>query len=390
MALRHAERWPSNLLNTLMPIMDLMEDESITEVMCNAYNMVWAKCSKWRGHKLMQGYGWKDRSSYASSCQKLSEVVKRRLSEDRPLLNGRLPGGERVNVVFNPACDDIALTIRKFPAETMTISKLLEFGSINQEMATLLRSLVLSKRSTIVSGGTGSGKTSLLNALSAEIPANERIITVEDSRELQIQQPNWVALETVEAYKEGALSISIGDLVRNTLRMTPDRIIVGEVRGEEAFYLLRAFSTGHGGGFGTVHANDAEDGLRQLQFLSQMAPIGGLSPATIGQLVGSAVDIVVHAHFFDDLDGSRKVTEILEIEKPGAIVLPNGMVRYQVRQLAKYVIDEIGTDEKGEPKIFGRWEYHNRPSQKLTRLAAFKGLPLPEALLQAPDLEEIA
>lgn len=139
----------------------------------------------------------------------------------------------------------------------------------------MLRSLVLMRKSILVGGGTGAGKTSTLNALSRLIPDHERVVTVEDARELQIQNPNWVALETVEPYREGVPAVGVGELVKNALRMTPDRIVVGEVRGDEAFHLVRALSSGHGGGFGTIHCNDGRSALRQLQLLAQMAPVGG-------------------------------------------------------------------------------------------------------------------
>ena len=385
MALRQADKWPSSLTNTLMPIIKFLEDDSITEVMVNRYDSVWCKGSMWRGHRRMEGAGWVDRNDFGSACQKISEVVRRRLSEDRPILNGRLPGGERVNVAFYPACEDVSLTIRKFPADPMTLDLLHEkFGSISAELKTMLRSIVLAKKSTLVAGGTGSGKTSVLNALSLEIPKNERIVTIEDSRELQIQQPNWVALETVEPYKDGSQAIGIDDLVKNALRMTPDRIVVGEVRDGAAFYLWRAFNSGHGGGFGTIHANSAVEALIQGQFLAQMAPVGGLDTVAIAGLVASAVDIVVFADFYEDYDGSRKITEILEVEKPGVLIHENRRVEYLVRTLAKYKIERI-EGEGANAVVVGRWEFPNRPSQKLRDQIQFKGLDWPEASLLAGE-----
>ena len=185
----------------------------------------------------------------------------------------------------------------------------------------MLESLVLARKSILIAGGTGSGKTSLLNAMSQVIPRHERVVTIEDARELQIQQPNWVAMETVEPYQaRGGSRVTIGDLVKNALSQNPDRIVVGEVRGEEAFYLLRALSTGHGGGLGTIHANDGDDALHQVQLLAQMAEVGGLTSATVAAMVGRAVDVVVYQGYFEE--GSRRVTEILEITKPGVAVSP--------------------------------------------------------------------
>ncbi len=384
MALRNADKWANNLINTLMPIMNYLEDDSITEIEVNGCDSIWCKGTEWRGHKRMEGAGWKDRNDFGSACQKLSEVVKRRLSEDRPILNGRLPGGERVNVAFNPACEEISLTIRKFPADTMTLGKLLQFGSISKDLEVMLRSIVLAKKSTLVGGGTSSGKTCVLNALSREIPGNQRIVTIEDSRELQIQQPNWVALETVEPYKEGSQAVGIDDLVKNALRMTPDRIIVGEVRDGAAFYLLRAFNSGHGGGFGTIHANSAMGALQQAQFLAQMAPVGGLDDVSIAGLVGDAIDIVVHVEFFDEYDGSRKVTQIMEVEKPGVRIHGNRQVEYLTRCLARYEIERI--DVSGEtPVVVGGWVFPERPSAEFVNRILFKKLLWPEASLNATE-----
>jgi len=211
------------------------------------------------------------------ACIRVGEVIGRPVSETSPLCNARLPGGERVNVAVPPACAKIALTIRLFPAETMNFDALEKFGSVDRNLRQMLESLVAARKSLLIAGGTGSGKTSLLNALSQVIAQDERIVTIEDSRELQIQQPNWVAMETVEPFTQDGPRVTIGDLVKNALRQTPDRIVVGEVRGEEALFLLRALSTGHGGGLGTIHANDGVDALYQLQLLAQMADVGGLT-----------------------------------------------------------------------------------------------------------------
>ena len=239
-------------------------------------------------------------------------------------------------------------------------------------MAAMMKSLVLLKKSTLVAGGTGSGKTSLLNALSRLLPDHERVVTVEDSRELQIQNQNWVALETVEPYKEGVPPVTIGDLVKNTLRQTPDRTIVGEVRGDEAFYLVRALSTGHGGGFGTIHANGGREALRQLQILAQMAPVGGLDGMLVAEMVGNAIDAVLYASYDEDTE-ERRVSEILEVNKPGALILPNGQAIYSVRHLVVWDEDKL------------EWVYRDRPSPKLLRTIQRRKLPWPEKSLLAPE-----
>lgn len=335
MPLRNPERWNSALLSALQPIRHLLEDDRVTEIEVNAFQDVWIKGEGIRGHERAQGPGWADLQDFTTACTRISEVIQRRISQDRPILNGRLPGGERVNIVIPPACEQACMTIRKFPQDTMTLERLLELGTINEAIATMARSLVLARKSILVGGGTGAGKTSTLNALSRLIPLHERVVTVEDSRELQIQNPNWVALETVEPYREGVAPVGIGDLVRNCLRMSPDRIVVGEVRGEEAFFLIRALNSGHGGGFGTIHCNDALSALRQLQLLAQMAPIGGLTSAGVAEMVGEAIDVVLY-QAMDIEDGRRRITEVIEVLKLDAEVSNKVMAGYPIRRLVQW------------------------------------------------------
>lgn len=364
--------WRPELLTALAPILPLLADDAVTEVEANGFDDVWIKGVGWRGHRRAAEVGWRDREDFKIACIRVSDVIGRRVSEATPLLNARLPGGERVNIAIGPACDRIAVTIRKFPAEAMTFDRLVELGSLSPGLVAICRALVLARRSILVAGGTGSGKTSLLNALSREIPAHERIVTIEDARELRIQQPNWVALETVEPYAAGALPVTIGDLVKNALRMTPDRIIVGEVRGEEAFHLLRALSTGHGGGFGTIHANDGEDALHQLQLLAQMGPVTGLSSQAAASMVAKAVDVVIYQGYFEE-DGARRVSELIELERPGVALGPGGTVEYRMRRLVEW-----STDRK-------RWVYPRAPSDRLRRTLERMKLGWPEASVAAAE-----
>lgn len=361
--------WGHDLLTALSPVHHLLADDAVTEVEVNAFDQVWVKGPKWRGHHFVEGVGWKDHEDFRIACIRISDVIRRTVSERRPLLNGRLPGGERVNIAIPPACEKIALTIRKFPAETMTFERLEQLGSVNAAVREMCESLVRARQSIIVAGGTGAGKTSLLNALTQLIPAHERVVTIEDARELQVQQPNWVAMETVEPYDEGAIPVTICDLVRNALRQTPDRIIVGEVRWDEALYLLRAFSSGHGGGFGTIHANDATDALHQLQILAQMAPVGSLSPTVVAAMVARAVNVVVYQGYFEE-DGRRRVSEIVELEDPGVRITAEG-IEYQIRRLAVW-----------DPEVSG-WRFEQRPSEKLVRRLRKLGLRWPKESLDA-------
>ncbi len=362
--------WSEALRTALFPLLGLFEDPRITEIEANGFDDVWVKGAPWPGHR-RTNVRWSSQEDFRLACIRAAEVIGRQVSEASPLCNARLPGGERVNIAVPPACARIALTIRLFPAETLTFDKLEELGSVDRRVRTMLESLVLARKSILIAGGTGSGKTSLLNAMSQVIPRHERVVTIEDARELQIQQPNWVAMETVEPYQEGGSRVTIGDLVKNALRQTPDRIVVGEVRGEEAFYLLRALSTGHGGGLGTIHANDGEDALHQLQLLAQMADVGGLTSATVAAMVGRAVDVVVYQGYFEE-GNARRVSEILEIDHPGVAVSPGGGIEYRFRRLL---------DWNGQ----GRWTFPERPSHGLVRSLERRGLPWPEESLEAPD-----
>jgi pilus assembly protein CpaF len=346
--------WPDGLISALTPLLALLADEAVTEIEANGFDDVWIKGSRWRGHRRADGVAWADRADFEIACIRISDVIGRSLSRRTPLLNARLPGGERVNIAIPPACERIALTIRKFPAETMTFDVLERKGSVSRRVRQICEALVLARQSILVAGGTGAGKTSLLNALSRVVPAHERIVTVEDARELQIQQPNWVAMETVEPYEPGAPPVAIGDLVRNALRQAPDRIIVGEVRGDEAFYLLRAFSTGHGGGFGTIHANDGEDALHQLQLLAQMAPVSGLNAQVVASMVARAVDVVIYQKHFED-ENIRRISEILEIDRPGVRFGPMGEIDYRLRHLVAWSPDD------------GAWLLPEDPSPRLGR-----------------------
>jgi pilus assembly protein CpaF len=372
MALRNPERWDSALLSALHPVRELLEDDRVTEIEVNGFADVWIKGDGIRGHLRVEGPGWADLQDFTTACTRISDVIQRRINQERPVLNGRLPGGERVNIVIPPACEKAAMTIRKFPQDTMTLEQLLAYGSVNPAIVTMARSLVQARKSILVGGGTGAGETSTLNALSRLIPIHERVVTVEDARELQIQNPNWVALETVEPYREGVVPVGIGDLVRNCLRMTPDRIVVGEVRGDEAFFLIRALSSGHGGGFGTIHCNDAVSALRQLQLLAQMAPVGGLTGLGVAEMVGEAIDVVVY-QALDEENGKRRITEVIEVLKPGAVVNPRGAIEYRFRRLVRW-----------NPWVQD-WTFPQRPSDTLLRSIQLLDLEWPEVSLRAPE-----
>jgi pilus assembly protein CpaF len=388
--------WSPELLTALAPIAHLLRDETITDIAVNACNDVWTKGAGWRGWRREDAPGWDDLDDFRVACIRVSDVIGRPVNERKPLLNARLPGGERVNVVVPPACARIALTIRKFPAETMTLDRLERLGTLahgdragragelpgdlegagpgnggaagpQSPLRAICESLVLARVSMIVAGGTNAGKTSLLNALSRVIPAHERIVTIEDARELQMQQPNWVALETVEPVEREERGVSTEDLVRNALRMTPDRIVVGEVRGDDALHLLRALSTGHRGGFGTVHASSAVDALVQLQVLAQMASTT-MQPQVVAALVSRAVDVVVYQELFED-EGKRRVSQVVEVDRPG-VRFEAGGIEYLVRELVKW-------DDRR-----GTWVYPHPPSEGLRKALRRVGRVWPGGLVE--------
>jgi pilus assembly protein CpaF len=235
----------------------------------------------------------------------------RRIDADSPTVDARLPDGSRVNAVIPPvAIDGPSITIRKFSKEKLGINNLIDFGSITEKMAEFLRACVLAHLNIIISGGTGSGKTTLLNVLSSYIPDGERIVTIEDAAELQLQQDHVLRMETKPANVDGRGAVTIRDLVRNSLRMRPDRIVVGEVRGGEALDMLQAMNTGHDGSLTTVHANSPRDAIARLETLVLMAGMD-LPLKVVRQQIASAVDVIVQQTRLKD--GTRKVTAITEV-----------------------------------------------------------------------------
>lgn len=307
-----------NSLRKLDVLQELVEDEEITEIMVNGHNHIFYE-------KKGQMFEWEGKFS---SGEKLEDMIQqivgssnRMVNESNPIVDTRLPDGSRVNIVLYPiALDGSMLCIRKFPKEPMRMQQLLAYQSISEEAAEFLEKLVKAGYNIFVSGGTGSGKTTFLNALSDFIPKEERIITIEDSAELKITGiPNLVRLETRNANVQGTNAVSIRDLIRTALRMRPDRIIVGECRGPEALDMLQAMNTGHDGSLSTGHSNSAEDMLRRLETMVLMGMELPL-PAIRGQ-IASGIDILVHLGRLRDK--SRKLLEIMEVDgmKDGEIIL---------------------------------------------------------------------
>lgn len=331
------ERLLDELISEILglgPIEPLLKDPSITEVMVNGPYSVYIE----RAGKLQKtAVKFKDEEHLMHVIDRIVTAVGRRVDESSPLCDARLLDGSRVNIVIPPlALSGATVTIRKFSKDKLTVDKLIEFGSMSRNMAKFIEGCVQGRMNIVVSGGTGSGKTTLLNALSSFIPATERIVTIEDSAELQLRQDHVVTLETRPANIEGEGQISMRDLVKNALRMRPDRIVVGEVRGGEALDMLQAMNTGHDGSMTTGHANSPRDMLSRLETMVLMSGMD-LPLRAIRSQIASAVDIIVQTTRMRD--GSRKVINISEV---------TGMEGDIITLQDLFVYEQAGVNEDGK------------------------------------------
>ena len=290
------------------PITPLLEDPSVSEIMVNGKDSIYLE----REGKLTQhDKSFLSEESLRVAIDRMVARVNRRLDESSPYVDARLPDGSRINAIIPPvSLTGACLTIRKFRKEAFSIDELVRIGSLSQEASEYLREAVLQRKNIIVSGGTGSGKTTLLNALSGAIPEDERIVTIEDSAELRLQKPHVIRLESRPSNIEGGGAVTIRDLVRNSLRMRPDRIIVGECRGGEALDMLQAMNTGHDGSITTGHANTPRDMLRRLETMTLLSGME-LPIRAIREQIASAIHLVIHTSRIKG--GKRAVTSITEI-----------------------------------------------------------------------------
>jgi pilus assembly protein CpaF len=329
----------------------LLADETITEIMVNGPTEVWIERN---GNLSRVDARFTGEAELMQTIDRIVSTVNRRVDESSPMVDARLPSGERVNVIIPPlSLVGPVLSIRRFP-RAFTFEQLVRMGTVDPDTADLLRSMVRARLSIVVSGGTSSGKTTLLNALSGFIPSEERIVTIEDSAELQLQQPHVISLESRPPNVEGKGHVAIRDLVRNSLRMRPDRIVVGEVRGPETIDMLQAMNTGHDGSLTTVHANSAEDSIVRLQTLASMSEVDVPFMALRDQ-INSAIDVIVQLE--RGADGRRRIIEV-------AAVSSRLREEFRLATIMRFEPDPLGADRV----VTGTWVHYPLPDTVSERL----------------------
>ena len=351
------------------PLEPLLARDDIADIMVNGASRVFIEVG---GKIQLTNVRFRDNAQLMNICQRIVSQVGRRVDEASPICDARLPDGSRVNVIAPPlSIDGAALTIRKFKKDKLRMTDLINFGSISPEGAKVLEIIGACRINTLISGGTGSGKTTLLNCMTGFIEHDERVITAEDAAELQLQQPHVVRLETRPPNLEGQGEVTMRDLVKNCLRMRPERIIVGEVRGPEAFDLLQAMNTGHDGSMGTLHANSPREGLQRVE---SMITMGGynLPSKTIREMIVGSIDVVIQAARLRD--GSRRITHVTEVlGTEGDTIITQDLFVYDM---------DAGEDESGNiigrhrstgiarPAFWDRARYYGREAELAAALDA--------------------
>lgn len=373
MSIAEQEQLLQDICNDVLgygPLEPLLARDDIADIMVNGAGDVFIEVN---GRVKKTNIKFRDNGQLMNICQRIVSQVGRRVDESSPICDARLADGSRVNVIAPPlALDGPTLTIRKFKKDKLKLSNLVEFGSISPEGARILEIIGACRANVLISGGTGSGKTTLLNCLTGFIGEDERIITCEDAAELQLQQPHVVRLETRPPNLEGSGQVTMRDLVKNCLRMRPERIIVGEVRGPEAFDLLQAMNTGHDGSMGTLHANSPREGLSRLE---SMITMGGynLPTKTIREMISGSIDVVIQAARLRD--GTRKITHITEVlGMEGDVIITQDLFLYEI------------TGEDADGNILGRHVSTGIARPKFWDRARYFGLE--QALAQALDASE--
>jgi pilus assembly protein CpaF len=355
------------------PLERLLADESVTEIMVNGPYDIWIER---QGRLYETNVRFDDESHLRRIINKIVAEVGRRVDESSPMVDARLPDGSRVNIIIPPlSLSGALITIRKFTQNKLQLDDLIRNGTISSEAVDFLERCVQAELNILISGGTGSGKTTLLNALSAAIPDTHRIITIEDAAELQLSQRHVLRLEARTKNIEGEGEVIIRDLVRNCLRMRPDRIIVGEVRGAEALDMLQAMNTGHDGSLSTVHSNSPRDALARVETMVLMAGFE-LPVRAIRQQVSSALDMIVHLERLED--GSRRVTAITEVQRMEADVVT-------LQDIFKFQVDEVTEDGA----IVGGLRSTGLRLASITKFER-RGVTLPVSLFREPQFPAAA
>ncbi|WP_406873495.1 ATPase, T2SS/T4P/T4SS family [Aminobacter sp. P9b] len=352
------------------PLEPLLARDDIADIMVNGARNVYIEVN---GKVEQTGIRFRDNQQLLNICQRIVSQVGRRVDESSPICDARLPDGSRVNVIAPPlSIDGTALTIRKFKKDKLTLDQLVKFGAISQHGADVLKIIGRVRCNIVISGGTGSGKTTLLNCLTNYIDRDERIITCEDSAELQLQQPHVVRLETRPANLEGEGEVTMRDLVKNCLRMRPERIIVGEVRGPEVFDLLQAMNTGHDGSMGTIHSNSPRECLNRIE---SMIAMGGYSlpQKTVREIIVGSVDVIIQAARLRD--GSRRITHITEvIGMEGDVIITQDLVLYNIKgedQNGRLLGQHVSTGI-GRPHFWDRARYFGEDSRLANALESME------------------
>lgn len=351
----------------LGPLEPLLMDPSISDILVNRYNQVYIER---KGRLEVADVRFQDNAHLLKIINKIVSNVGRRIDESVPMVDARLPDGSRVNAIIPPlALDGPMLSIRRFSVQRPSLEDLVEKGSLTAEIGEIIKSVAVARLNVLISGGTGAGKTTLLNILSGYIPATERIITIEDSAELQLQQEHVCRLETRPANIEGKGEITQRDLVKNCLRMRPDRVIVGEVRGAEVIDMLQAMNTGHEGSMTTVHANSARDALLRLETMISLSGIT-IQEKAMRQMISSSLDLVIQ--LVRHSDGVRRMVAFSEI---------TGMESGVISMQDIFVFERQGIDEQG--KILGRFVATGVRPRFVERCRLF-GVPLPDNIFMPP------
>ena len=360
------------------PLEPLLARDDIADIMVNGARQTFIEVA---GKVLETNVRFRDNQQLLNICQRIVSQVGRRVDETSPICDARLPDGSRVNVIAPPlSIDGTTLTIRKFKKDKLTLDQLVQFGAISPEGAQILQIIGRVRCNVVISGGTGSGKTTLLNCLTRYIDTDERIITCEDSAELQLQQPHVVRLETRPPNIEGEGEITMRDLVKNCLRMRPERIIVGEVRGPEVFDLLQAMNTGHDGSMGTIHANSPRECLNRME---SMIAMGGFSlpSRTVKEIIVGSIDVIVQAARLRD--GSRRITHITEVlGMEGDVITTQDLFVYDMtgEDAQGRIIGRHRSTGIGRPAFWDRARYYNE-EQRLAAALDASGADEPAGML---------